>query len=298
MDEAWLLQRYEVEKLTTTEIATLCGRSARVVCWWLAKYKIKTRGTKAPTALYKDPVWLAHQYVELKLSGEEIAQLCGTSKSVVYAHLKQFQIPKRSGRTRIVGGKKQCDDCTELLPLSQFHKRQDGDGYWNFCRVCYKARYDTHQAEYRKRPEIAAKLAATSKAWGPANQDRRRVASKRSKDKRKHRIDYRLNNAMSTYIHAILRGQKAGRKWAALVGYTADELRARLEDQFEPWMTWDNWGVINDKRRTWNIDHIRPVSSFNITSAECEDFKQCWALTNLMPLDAFENVSKGNKWDE
>lgn len=47
---------------------------------------------------------------------------------------------------------------------------------------------------------------------------------------------------------------------------------------------------------TWlQIDHILPIASFNIVSAECEDFKKCWNISNLRPLCALENIQKGSK---
>jgi hypothetical protein len=75
-----------------------------------------------------------------------------------------------------------------------------------------------------------------------------------------------------------------------ILGYTTDELRTHLEQQFIDAMSWDNF-----MRGEIHIDHIRPVSSFNITSDSCEDFKTCWALSNLRPMWAKENLSKGAK---
>lgn len=45
----------------------------------------------------------------------------------------------------------------------------------------------------------------------------------------------------------------------------------------------------------WHIDHKLPVASFNFDSPEHLDFKKCWALENLQPLWAKENISKGAK---
>lgn len=55
-------------------------------------------------------------------------------------------------------------------------------------------------------------------------------------------------------------------------------------------MTWEKFmaGEIH-------IDHIVPVSSFNIVSDECEEFKRCWSLSNLRPLWAKDNLSKGSR---
>ena len=51
-------------------------------------------------------------------------------------------------------------------------------------------------------------------------------------------------------------------------------------------------------RGEWHIDHIIPKSVFNFTKPEHEDFKRCWALKNLQPLWAEENISKFNKLDK
>jgi len=75
-----------------------------------------------------------------------------------------------------------------------------------------------------------------------------------------------------------------------LLGYSVVELREHLESQFTDGMSWDNIGE-------WHIDHIRPISSFDYDSTDHPDFKKCWALNNLQPLWAKDNLTKGNKWD-
>jgi len=53
-------------------------------------------------------------------------------------------------------------------------------------------------------------------------------------------------------------------------------------------MSWENYGK-------WHIDHIIPISKFNFITSEHLDFKRCWALKNLQPLEAKQNMSKGKK---
>jgi hypothetical protein len=98
----------------------------------------------------------------------------------------------------------------------------------------------------------------------------------------------KINNRMSVAIHKMLRTGKAQRKWENLVGYSAKDLMARIESQFERGMNWKNIG-------RWHIDHILPRASFNFNSAEDIEFKRCWALENLRPLWAGENTSKGDR---
>jgi hypothetical protein len=52
-------------------------------------------------------------------------------------------------------------------------------------------------------------------------------------------------------------------------------------------MSWSNHGTI------WEIDHIKPVSSFDLTDEDQQ--KQCFHYTNLQPLTKKENRTKSNK---
>jgi hypothetical protein len=59
-----------------------------------------------------------------------------------------------------------------------------------------------------------------------------------------------------------------------------------MEKQFKNEMTWENYGFYG-----WHIDHIIPLSS---AKNEEELYKLCH-YTNLQPLWAKENLSKGAK---
>ena len=68
------------------------------------------------------------------------------------------------------------------------------------------------------------------------------------------------------------------------MGCTPLQLREHLEKQFVDGMTWDN-------RSDWHIDHIIPLSSAKTT----EELNTLCHYTNLQPLWASENLSKGKK---
>ena len=99
---------------------------------------------------------------------------------------------------------------------------------------------------------------------------------------------WKVSAHMKTMIGRGLKGGKAGRSWRAFVPYTLEELMAHLERQFLPGMTWDNRG-------DWHIDHIVPLSSFEFTGPDDANFQAAWALTNLRPLWAKDNIRKSAK---
>jgi len=156
-------------------------------------------------------------------------------------------------------------------------------------------RHKTQQKEYRARPEIKARLQVTSKEWDMLYPERRNARVKKYNDKLRATVVGRLANCMRSMIYHSLKGRKNGHHWETLVGYTAEDLRSHIESLWEPWMSWDNWGICSDHQKTWQIDHIRPISSFNITNAECDDFKKCWSINNLRPIPALENILKKDK---
>lgn len=116
-----------------------------------------------------------------------------------------------------------------------------------------------------------------------------------NKEKERQQKNYRrrtnsrtnLNHRMTTSIGTALKGNKAGRKWERLVGYTIYDLINRLKRTIPKGYTWQDF--INGEL---HIDHIIPKSVFNYTNPEHIDFKRCWALENLRLLSARENKIK------
>jgi hypothetical protein len=100
---------------------------------------------------------------------------------------------------------------------------------------------------------------------------------------------FALNQRMSSAIAKSLASGKEGRSWESLVGYTIADLMPHLEAQFLPGMTWENRGE-------WHIDHIRPLCSFSFQTPDDPQFREAWALTNLQPLWARDNLSKGGRY--
>lgn len=117
----------------------------------------------------------------------------------------------------------------------------------------------------------------------------RKYMNRYIKSRLKNDIKFRLNYNISRSISDSIKRGKNGYHWESLVGYTLQDLMKHLEKQFAPQMNWDNYGSY------WHLDHIVPISVFNFDNYNHIDFKRCWALQNLQPLEKIENMKKHNK---
>ena len=197
---------------------------------------------------------------------------------------------------------KVCSGCKEVKSIAEFYRdTKSKDGLTYICKECNRlksARWlhshepRRHPPYYRPRPlspEIARERALR---WYHENHDRaKELARKRyaliMQTERGH-----LNDAMRKGIGQSLCGNKGGRSWKSLVDYTIDQLKAHIEKQFKDGMSWENYGT------HWHIDHKIPIAVFNFEKPEDIDFRLCWSLKNLQPLEAKENLRKNAKISE
>lgn len=197
---------------------------------------------------------------------------------------------------------KRCLKCKQIKPATSeyFHKhKKEKDGLNCWCKECKKE----HSKEYNQRPEVKKRQSEYNKEYREQLEikerdeeyrkeyNQRPEVKERFKQRRATDPTYRLNHSISGGIWKSLKGNKKGRHWETLVGFTIAELKEYLEKQFIDGMTFDNYG-------DWHIDHIRPISSFNFDKPEDKEFKQCWSLDNLQPIWAEDNFSKHAKWEE
>lgn len=142
------------------------------------------------------------------------------------------------------------------------------------------------RAAYRSDPKRHSERVKAAKERDP---DKYREANRINAQKRREdRIDVRLRSRISSQIRYCLGTRKGGMTTQRLLGYSIDELRVHLERQFLPDMNWSNFGK-------WHIDHIVPLASFTITGSDDPELRRAWALTNLRPLWAEDNIRKGSR---
>jgi len=166
---------------------------------------------------------------------------------------------------------KVCTECNIEKSYYEFDKKKKGKfGIYSQCKVCV-----SEQNKQRKqKPEVKAR--------------RNERLRERLKTDPKFKLDQNMSNAIRQSLKS--RGSsKGGSSWLDYVDYTLEQLAEHLEKQFDDKMTWENQGSY------WDVDHIIAKATFNYSSPYDEEFKKCWALDNLQPLEKKDNMSKGKK---
>jgi hypothetical protein len=163
---------------------------------------------------------------------------------------------------------KQCCTCKNWRPLTEYNKCKN---HWDKLRV-----------------ECVLCLSS----WRKKNRSVLNENHKKyEKERKKTDPNFKLIKTLRSRLNNAIKRKNASKMTTTLelTGCTILELKKYLESKFKEGMTWQNHGE-------WHIDHIRPCSIFDLTN-EAEQ-KKCFHYTNLQPLWASENLSKGNRCEQ
>lgn len=205
-----------------------------------------------------------------------------------------------------------CGKCKIEKDSSEFNKSKRGRlGLHNHCRLCAKETkrkwYENNQQhcisytqEYTENNPDKVKetrikhYEANSETILEKNRIRRKTPHARAlANKARNKIynenpSFKIAHNMRTRVRQALKGIQKSTSTELLLGCTFEELKIYLESQFQDEMTWDNYSY-----KGWHIDHIRPCASFDLTDPAQQ--ATCFHYTNLQPLWAKDNISKGNR---
>lgn len=226
----------------------------------------------------------------------------------------------RQNRLSVSDTHKTCLNCGETKSIIEFILRYviaisgvRRDYLSDYCDDCSAENHKLHDLEVNKQPETIERKVQ----WAQENstyaqkkdyfdqyrsENKEKIAAyrqtseykekRRERKKRRRQNDpiFRLRENISNAVNkAIQNGKssKAGQSILKYLEYTIDDLKNHIEAQFDENMTWKNYGSY------WQLDHIIPQSDLLYSSMEEENFKVCWALPNLRPLEASQNSSDG-----
>lgn len=163
-----------------------------------------------------------------------------------------------------------CSSCKQRKPMEEFpSKRNEVGGRSYLCKPC--AVKDVRARQKRTKPQRARYQLAYVR-------ERKRIDAS-------FRKRLSLRNSLNK---AVAQTNKMPMILELIDVASTAELRAHLQYQFEPGMTWENYG-----RGGWEVDHIVPLSKFDLTKHD--EQKLAFALSNLRPRWWKKNRStKGN----
>ncbi len=185
-------------------------------------------------------------------------------------------------------------------PIEGFNKnKRPHDGLKCQCKKCVKVHYANNREHYRARQKAYSarpENKARTKAYNAEYKSRpENKARRRQQERQRWRDDpmWRIGHIVSSRIRKALklRGKTKGGSTFDHLPYTPKELMEHIEKQFDEHMTWENHGSY------WHIDHIRPHASYKYDSLDHPEFQECWALENLRPLEASENIRKNSFYE-
>jgi len=140
---------------------------------------------------------------------------------------------------------------------------------------------DYREKTFQKRSE-------RKKKWNKENKEKVRIYNNEyTTSRRKRDISFRMRMNLRSRIKLAMKGETKRGSILSLIGCTMDFLKKYLEDQFDKFMSWENYGSL------WTIDHIIPCAFFDLSIEDHQ--RMCCYYKNLRPLGKLENEKKLNK---
>jgi hypothetical protein len=182
------------------------------------------------------------------------------------------------------------------------------------CVLCFKLKEKIRKGK----PEVLERRRIRDRERllsDPVYKSKKDLSRKKSaKNKRNIDTTFRCRKDVSRAIYSGLKSQNGSKNniscWLKLP-YTPIMLMNHLESHFvdcenltpdgKVWMnrlnrgsyTKSKWDDNDPKTWVWSIDHIVPQSELPYDSYDHPNFQKCWALENLRPLSAKQNLLDG-----
>ena len=168
-------------------------------------------------------------------------------------------------------------------------EREDGKVFWAYNAGSpngewwvTKEKHAEKMEKSRSRDRARYEKRKASPSWKKYHRERHK---QRAKEDESYRIAHNLRGNLSSQLKRFVQGKKVSA--IRNLGCSLSFLKSYIEARFQPGMTWENYGSI------WHIDHVVPMASFDL-SKKTNQLKVCH-YTNLQPMFALENISKGCK---
>lgn len=228
----------------------------------------------------------------------KICTRCGEEKP---ATLEYFHAYKRSpdgvrSICKVCRSKENAENREERTAKKRefYHKNIDrvrADQRRSYAKHVERRREDARKNHYKNRDRNIDRMKLyLEENRGELNKRRRPKSNKRFNDKYKKDPVFTLTHRVRSLVRRSLKRGVKSDTLNNILDYSMMDLRLHLESKFKDGMSWDEF-----MKGNIHIDHIIPISHFKPKSTDSHEFKKCWALENLQPLWASDNLSKAGK---
>lgn len=190
---------------------------------------------------------------------------------------------------------KKCSKCKEEKELSEFHKNKSfKDGYFSYCKKCYKQYYINNRSKILEKHKIyrknnKEKIREYSKKHSIVYKNRKNEIRK---IRRINDINFTLKDRLRARVGQALRNFMKSNSTANLIGCSLEQLKEHLQ-QTAILNEYKDFDINNYNGKEYHIDHIIPCSAFDLSKEE--EQRKCFHYTNLQILTAKENLEKSDK---
>lgn len=192
-----------------------------------------------------------------------------------------------------------CKECNQPKPFENFSRASGGRSINSYCKPCVSLRvkrwrenlvgdakiaYNKKHSERQKKrlPKVLQQQRLLRKLG--LNTYEKEWRKNYVKQKRLSDPNFKLRMNLRHRIYLALKENQKISSSSELLGCGIQEFRTYIQNRFREGMTWENYGQ-------WHIDHIKPCVNFNLSDPNQQ--KECFHFSNLQPLWAKDNLTKG-----
>jgi hypothetical protein len=185
-------------------------------------------------------------------------------------------------------GLKRCTKCNEIKLLEEYWKSSQGFLKTSSrCKICLHE-YDKQFNKIRAERDKTIEAKKYRKEYIKNNKDWWRKYEREYRNSRRQEdIFFKIKGNISSRLVGLIKGDNYP-STIALIGCDKETFLKHIESKFIKGMNWENYGL-----KGWHIDHVIPLSSFNILDEN--ELKKACHYTNLQPLWWRDNLKKGSK---
>ena len=194
-----------------------------------------------------------------------------------------------------------CSKCKLKKSTKEFDiDKQNKDGISNRCKLCRSKHNINWYHRNIKRVKLQTKEWARNNPnkvkkyklnWVKCNTIKRKKSVLKYHKKIRSTPEGKINDKISAGIYQTLKSNKAGRHWETLVGWTLNDLKKDFESKYYNGMSWKSFA-----KGGVDIHHIKEKHTFKFKTAEDPEFKECWALENLIPMWTKDHIAYHKKY--